>query len=253
MTKVHSGTGISSSLATSPGTGRLIVIEGPDCAGRSTQVRLLQDWLERQGHGVVTTSLCRGALTEESLEKAKHRTMTSRPTLALLYAADMADRLERQILPALEGGFTVLCDRYSYTLLARYAVRGLDPGWLRDVFSFAPTPHLALYLHAKLEDLAARALHAGRMGYWECGLDLSLSNDLYESFLKYQRRMLRQFRDIVSEYGLVRVAGGADMNAVQQRLRRHVAQLFAQVEGGVPATKPLQPPASQGFADRRNV
>jgi dTMP kinase len=249
MSSTSSSKGLPAAAAVMPTPGQLIVIEGPDCAGRSTQVRLLQDWLERQGHGVVATSLCRGALTEETLEKAKHRTMTSRPTLALLYAADLADRLERQIRPALEGGFIVLCDRYIYTLLARYAVRGLDPAWLRDVFSFAPAPHLALFLQTKLDDLTARALHAGRMGYWECGLDLCLSNDLHESFKKYQRRMLRQFRDIVREYGLIRVPGGDGMDAVQQRLRRQVARHLVSTDAHAPGYTSTQPAPSP--VDRR--
>ena len=160
--------------------GRLIVLEGTDCVGRSTQIRLLQDWLEQQGYGVATTSLCRSELVEAGLRKAKQKNLAGRRTLALFYATDLADRLEREILPALENGFIVLSDRYVYTLFARYASRGIDPAWLRSAYGFALTPHLVLYLDVKLEVLARRALGAQKMGYWESGMDLNLSNNLYE-------------------------------------------------------------------------
>lgn len=222
--------------------GRLIVVEGPDCSGRSTQVRLLEEWLARQGMGVLTTTLGQGALTGQALEKAKRRPTMSRRTRTLLYAADMAERVEHEIRPALEAGLMVLCDRYFHTLLARHALRGLDPAWLRDVFSFAPAPDLALYLQTRLDDLSARALNAGRMGYWECGLDLNLAPDRHTSFLKYQRRMLRQFRDIVTEYGLIRVAGSGDVHQVQRRIQGHVANLLP---------RPGKPAMDHGAVNRR--
>jgi len=221
--------------------GRLIVLEGPDCVGRSTQIRLLQDWLESQGYGVVTTSLCRSELAEAGLRKAKRRNLVGRRTLALFYATDMADRLEREILPALESGFIVLSDRYVHTILARYAVRGIDPQWLRKAYGFALEPHLALYLDVKLEVLARRALTAEKMGFWESGMDMNLSNNLYESFWIYQQRMLKEFSAIVKEYGLLRIKANASVNFVQQRLRKRVRRLLDVREtemGDVPAAVP---------------
>ncbi len=207
--------------------GRLIVIEGADCAGRSTQVRLLQDWLENLGYGVVTTALCRSDLTEPGLQKAKRRTAAAPRTLALFYAADLADRLERQIIPALEGGFVVLADRYVYTLLARYAVRGIDRDWLRHVFGFVLRPHLGLYLGVKRDVLVARALRAGRMDYWEAGMDMGIAPDLYTSFRKYQLRMLREFKHLCREFDLEPVPANGGMNAVQERLRTRLQTLLA--------------------------
>lgn len=206
--------------------GRLIVLEGTDCAGRSTQMRLLQDWLENQGYGVVTTTLCRSQLAEDGLRRAKRRNQVGRRTLALFYATDMADRLEREILPALEGGFIVLSDRYVYTIFARYAVRGLCPTWLRKAFGFALTPHLAIYLDVNLDVLVERALKAGKMGFWESGMDLNLSNNLYDSFRLYQRRMLREFSKIVNEYELVTLKANGPINTVHQRLRRLILPLL---------------------------
>lgn len=218
--------------------GRLIVLEGPDCVGRSTQIRLLQGWLESQGHAVLTTSLCRSELAETGLRKAKRRNQVGRRTLALFYATDLADRLEREILPALESGFVVLSDRYIYTILARYAVRGIEPQWLRRAYGFALEPNLVLYLDVKLDVLAARALKAGKMGFWESGMDLNLSNNLYESFLLYQERMLEQFSGIVKEYGLTTTRANARINFVQQRLRKKVQALLDLRDRGAEALFP---------------
>lgn len=206
--------------------GRLIVLEGPDCVGRSTQIRLLQDWLERLGYGVVTTSLCRSELAEDGLTKAKRGNQVGRRTLALFYATDLADRLERQILPALESGFIVLSDRYIYTIFARYACRGVDPGYLRKAYGFALKPHLSLYLDVDLDVLVERALKAGRLGYWECAMDLNLADNLYDSFIAYQKRMLRQFNRMVKEFKMSKVSAHGSAATVQQRLRKKVRALL---------------------------
>ncbi len=206
--------------------GRLIVIEGTDCVGRSTQIRLLQDWLENQGYGVVTTSLARSELAEQGLRKAKRRNQAGRRTLCLFYATDLADRLERSILPALENGFIVLADRYVYTIFARYAVRGIDPAWLRKAYGFALAPHLLLYLDVKLDVLAKRALKAEKMGFWESGMDLDLSNNLYESFMLYQKQMLHQFTTIAKEYDFVKVKANASAKFVHQRLCKKIQALL---------------------------
>ena len=206
--------------------GRLIVLEGPDCVGRSTQMRLLQDWLERVGYGVVTTSLCRSELAAKGLGKAKGRNQVGRRTLALFYATDLADRLERQILPALEGGFIVLADRYVYTIFARNAVRGISPDWLRKAYGFALVPHLTMYLDVDIDTLAHRALEAGKMGFWECGMDMNLADDLYESFITYQKRMLRQFSRMVKEFKLIKVDARAQAITVHRRLQRKVQALL---------------------------
>lgn len=221
--------------------GRLVVLEGTDCVGRSTQIRLLQDWLESLGYGVVTTSLCRSELAEEGLRRAKRRNQAGRRTLALFYATDLADRLERLILPALENGFIVLADRYVYTIFARYAVRGIKPEWLRKAYGFALTPHQVIYLDVKLETLARRALKSDKMGFWESGMDLNLSNNLYESFLLYQKRMLQEFAAIAQEYGFLTVKANASINFVQQRLRRKVQALLDDRSAEVDKLGPVGP------------
>jgi len=206
--------------------GCFIVIEGPDCVGRSTHIRLLHDWLERLGYGVATTSLCRSELAEAGLRKAKMRNQIGRRTLALFYATDLADRMERQILPALEGGFIVLSDRYIYTLFARNAVRGISPAWLRKAFGFALVPHLTLYLDVGIDTLAERALKAEKLGFWESGMDLNLADNLYESFILYQRRMLREFSKMTKEFGLSRINASGTVASVQGRLRKKIRALL---------------------------
>jgi dTMP kinase len=221
--------------------GRLIVLEGPDCVGRTTQINLLQDWLESLGYGVVTTSLCRSELAEEGLSKAKRGNQIDVQTLALFYATDMADRMERLILPALESGFIVLSDRYVYTILARYGLRGVDPEWLAKVFGFALKPDLTLYLNVDIDVLVKRALLAEKLGFWECGMDLNLDESLYESFIVYQKRMIKQFSRMTKEHKLAKVSAHGTIASVQQRLRKKVRALLDVKETELDAVSPLSP------------
>ena len=126
--------------------GVLITVEGTDSVGRTTQVNMLREWLEVQGYGVVDTGWTRSELVGGTITRAKEVRALNRYTYSLLYAADFADRLEKEMLPALRSGFVVLADRYVYTAFARDIVRGADPQWVRNLFGFAPVPHLVLYL-----------------------------------------------------------------------------------------------------------
>ena len=149
--------------------GRLIVVEGTDGVGRSTQVALLREWLENRGFGVAHTALTRSRLAGEGLRRAKEGHTLGRLTMDLFYATDLADRVENQIIPALRAGFVVLADRYIFSVMARSIVRGVDPAWIRDVYRFAPIPHAVFYLKADLAHLSARVQCmmslAGVMGY----------------------------------------------------------------------------------------
>ncbi len=241
------GPGIPSYLDTKL-QGRLIVLEGPDCVGRSTQMRLLQDWLERLGYGVATTSLCRSELAEDGLSRAKRGNRIGRRTLALFYATDLADRLEREILPALESGFIVLADRYVYSIFARYAARGVDPKWLRKAYGFALEPHLSIYLDLGIEKLAQRALNAQMLGFWECGMDLNLTDNLYDSFILYQKQMIKQFSKMAKEFKMARVSANGTAATVQQRLRKKVRALL-DVKETEADTEGLEEPAVGAAAD----
>ena len=181
--------------------GKLIVIEGADGVGRSTQIWLLKEWLETKGHAVLATRMTRSALAGKGLRQAKKGTTLGRVTMALFYATDFADRLQHEVIPALKAGFIVLTDRYVYTLAARALVRGIDPNWIREVYGFALQPDRIFYLRAGVDDLVTRVLQKGGFDYWESGMDLHLGDDMYESFVEYQNRIMGQFDKMVEDYG----------------------------------------------------
>jgi dTMP kinase len=181
--------------------GKLIVIEGADGVGRSTQILLLKRCLEVNGHAVLATSLTRSALAGKGLRRAKKGTTLDRVTMSLFYATDFADRMVHEIIPALKAGFVVLTDRYIYTLIARALVRGIEPDWIRKVYGFALKPENVFYLRASVDDLVTRVLQRGSFDYWESGMDLHLGDDMYESFVEYQKRIMGRFDKMVEDYG----------------------------------------------------
>src|SRR6186713_2682264 len=167
--------------------GKLIAVEGTDGVGRSTQIQLLREWLEVRGYGVVETGWTRSPLMQPTIELAKSSNTLNKLTFVLLYATDFADRLEKEIIPALKAGFVVLADRYIYTAIARAGVRGVDSQWIRRLYGFAIAPHLVFYLKIDADALARRVLQAGGMSYWESGMDMKAGDDIYDSFRTYQR------------------------------------------------------------------
>jgi len=210
-----------------PYAGKLIVIEGADCSGRSTQTGLLKRWLEFNGHAVADTGIKRSDLVSRTINRAKEGNVLGKTTLSLLYATDFADQLENKILPALQAGFIVIADRYIFTLMVRDAVRGADPAWLQELFGFALVPDLMFYLQLDPEDLLHRHFRLrGYLDYWEAGMDLSLSTDVFESFHRYQSECKKQFDRLAAEYGWVTVDGRRSIDAVQTDLRRHVGSLL---------------------------
>src|SRR5438105_3452382 len=158
--------------------GHLIVIEGTDWAGCWTQIELLRPWLEMEGYAVSNTGWTRSPLLSETINEAKAGHELNVMTFSLLYAADFADRLEHQIIPALRAGFIVIADRYMYTAFARNMVMGADPGWTRQLFGFALMPDLVLYLQIDVEHLVPRVLQGKGMDYWESGMHLALGIDI---------------------------------------------------------------------------
>src|ERR1700674_695667 len=145
--------------------GKLIAVEGTDSVGRTTQIQLLREWLEIKGYGVVETGWTRSPLMQPTIELAKSSNTLNKLTFVLLYATDFADRLEKEIIPALKGGFVVLSDRYIFSALARAGVRGVDRPWLRALYGFAITPHLVFYLKVDVETLIGRVLAARGMDF----------------------------------------------------------------------------------------
>jgi len=211
-----------------PYPGKLIVIEGTDGVGRSTHVALLRTWLESIGYAVLDTGMTRSILAGRGIKNARSGHTLGRLTTQLYYATDFADRLENQMLPALRAGFIVLTDRYIYSAIARGVVRGADPEWVRAIYGMALVPDAILYLRIKsAEELAARVLASGRgFDYWESGMDLGLGNDYYDSFIAYQKLLLKEFDRMTGEYGFQIIDASRPVRRVASKLRRWVSKVI---------------------------
>src|ERR1041385_8703318 len=200
-------------------TGKLVVVEGADGSGRSTQIARLVEWLETNGHPTVQVGLKRSTLVSSELEKAQEGNVLSRTTLSLFYATDFADQLENIILPSLKAGFLVLADRYIYTLMARDMVRGMDEAWLKNLYGIALEPDAVFYLNVPPEELVQRNFDKNAaLDYWESGMDLGLSRDMFDSFMKYQTAMQKTFRSLQTTYGFTIVDGMRSSEAVHAEL-----------------------------------
>jgi len=207
--------------------GKIIAIEGTDGVGRSTQIRLLREWLEVQGYGVIETGWTRSELMQPTIELAKASNTLNKLTFVLLYATDFADRLEKEIIPALKAGFIVLSDRYIFTAMARAGVRGVDRAWMRNLYGFAIAPHLVFYLKIDEKALIRRVLQARGMDFWESGMDMKLGDDIYESFRAYQRSLLREYNSMADEFGFRVLDAKRKVEVIQDELRRQIGAFLA--------------------------
>ena len=208
--------------------GKLIVIEGTDGVGRSTHTALLRTWLESRGHAVLDTGMTRSILAARGIKEAKTGTTLSRVTMQLFYATDFIDRLENEMLPALRAGFVVLTDRYIYSAIARAEVRGIDSAWIRKIYGMALVPDAVFYLRIKTaQQLVERLLSSGRgFDYWESGMDLNLGEDLYDSFIEYQSRLLTVFDRLTGEYGFQVLNASRSVRTVSADLRRAITRVL---------------------------
>jgi dTMP kinase len=202
--------------------GRIIAIEGTDGVGRTTQIQLLREWLEVRGYGVVETESTRSALMQPTIDLAKASNTLNKLTFVLLYATDFADRLEKEIIPALKAGFIVLSDRYIFTAMARAAVRGVDRAWLRTLYGFAIAPHLVFYLKVDVDTVTRRVLESGGMDHWESGMDMKPADDIYDSFRAYQNRLLREYNSMAEEFGFRVIDARRSIDVIQDELRRRL-------------------------------
>src|SRR3982751_247714 len=218
--------------------GKLIAIEGTDGVGRSTQIQLLREWLEVKGYGVVETGWTRSELMQPTIELAKSSNTLNKLTFVLLYATDFADRLEKEIIPALKAGFAVLSDRYIYTAMARARIRGVDRTWMRNLYGFAIAPHLVFYLKIDEKTLIRRVLQSRGMDFWESGMDMKLGDDIYESFRAYQRSLLREYTSMADEFGFRVLDARRKVEVIQDELRRQIGAFLAESDT---ASQPANP------------
>jgi len=206
-------------------SGKLIVLEGTDGAGRTTQINLLKTWLEERGHAVLDTGMTRSALAGEGIRRAKEGNNLGRVTQSLFYATDFIDRLENEIVPALRAGFIVLTDRYIYSLMARAVVRGMDAAWIRSIYKVALVPDAVIYLRINIDQLIPRVIFSRGFDYWESGMDVLPGQDMYENFRSYQASLLTEFERLSMEYHFETVDASPDVKTVFADLQRKVLRI----------------------------
>ena len=221
--------------------GRLIVVEGIDGSGKSTQLHLLDQWLRHLGVLVFNTEWNSSEVVKEITSKGKKKALLTPTTFSLLHATDFADRYERNIVPLLRAGYFVLADRYIYTAYARDTVRGCNPRWVRRVYSFAVRPDLAFYYHVPVE-IAVKRILTGRpkLKYYEAGMDLNLSNDEYESYRIFQSRIIEEYKRMATTEAFRVMDGTLDIELQQVLMRRQILELLPQGVAAV-ASKELAP------------
>jgi dTMP kinase len=209
------------------GPGRLIVVEGIDGSGKSTQIALLSQWLRLRGYAVSFSEWNSSPLVKETTRRGKRKEMFTSTTFSLIHATDFADRMERYILPLLKAGAVVCADRYAYTAFARDVVRGVDPAWVRNLYSFAVKPNLVFYFKVPLEVALGRIL-GGRnaLKYYEAGMDLGLSRNIEESFRVFQGRILSEYESMSEEMGFHVIDATKSIEAQQKEMRRLVLREF---------------------------
>jgi dTMP kinase len=212
-------------------SGKLFVVEGIDGSGKSTQLMLLHQWLQAEGYGVVFSEWNSSPLVKETTRRGKKKLMLTPSTFSLIHATDFADRMEHNIIPLLKAGAIVLCDRYIYTAFARDVVRGMDPKWVRSLYSFAVKPTVAFYFRVPLE-VAMRRILDGRsaLKYYEAGLDLQLSEDPEESFGLFQGRILQEYEKMIPEFEITAVDATLPIEVQQAQMRQIVKAKLAQAK-----------------------
>ena len=209
-----------------PYPGKLIVVEGIDGSGKSTQLSLLQKWLESQNFNTFFTEWNSSELVKETTRRGKKTKVLTPLTFSLLHATDFANRLYHQILPPLKAGMIVLADRYMYTAFARDAVRGMSPGWLRNLYSFAVRPDLVFYFRVPIEVSVSRLLSGTRaeLKYYEAGMDTGPSSNLTESFKIFQSHALAEYDKLVDEFGLTVIDATLEIDEQQAQVRDIVSK-----------------------------
>jgi len=208
--------------------GRLLVFEGLDGSGKSTQAALLGKWLRSRGYRVFFTEWNSSELVSSTIRRGKKKGLLTPTTFSLLHAVDFADRFERTILPPLRAGYLVVCDRYAYTAFVRDAARGCDPEWVRTIYSFAPRPDRVFYFRVPVSVTLRRKLASRlKMNYYEAGMDLGLSDDLVESYTRFQGRLKKEYDRLAAVDDFRVVDSTRRVEAIQSELRADLRPMLA--------------------------
>jgi len=217
--------------------GRLLIFEGLDGSGKSTQAALIAKWLAAQGYRVFSTEWNSSELVSGVIKRGKKKGLLTPTTFSLLHATDFADRFERRILPPLRAGYLVVCDRYAHTAFVRDAARGCDPAWVRTIYSFAPKPDLAFYFRVPVATTLKRKLASRqKISYYEAGMDLGLSDDVEESYERFQSRLKREYDRIAEADRFTVIDSSRPVEEIQRALRGHVRPVLENFPTGAALT-----------------
>ena len=221
--------------------GKLIVVEGIDGSGKSTQIDLLYKWLRLEGRSVFFTEWNSSSLVKNTTKVAKKEKMFTSTTFSLLQATDFADRWENFIRPILLAGGIVLADRYAFTAFARDVARGVDPEWVRNLYSFAIQPDLAFYFKVPL-DIAVDRITSARtqLKYYEAGMDLGLSDNKVTSFRLFQKRIVDEYEKMLTEFNICVIDGTLPVEVQQKQTRQHVKKVLNGWKGLPNPTAPIR-------------
>lgn len=206
--------------------GLLIVLEGTDGVGKSTQVNLLKKYIENECYGCMLSEWKTSRLISNVINEAKDRNLLNTTTFSLLYAADYADRLENDIIPALKAGFVVILDRYIYTAFVRDSVRGHDINWVKKLYDFAPEPDLIFYLDVSVDVLLKRIIGSKGLDFYESGRDIGLSTDIYNSFEIYQKRCMTEYKKLQKEYNFININGELPIEEIHHKIVKEVKKVL---------------------------
>jgi dTMP kinase len=228
--------------------GKLIVVEGIDGSGKSTQIDLLMKWLRTQGKLVYFSEWNSSPLVKSTTKLGKQEKMFTPTSFSLLQSTDFVHRWENHILPMLKVGAIVLADRYAFTAYARDVARGVDPEWVRNLYSFALMPDLVMYFRVPLDIAVERILSSrAKIKYYEAGMDLGLSKDKVTSFRMFQKKVIQQYEKMVPEFNFVVVDGASSVEKQQKEVRGAVRKVLAGWNGQPDTVNVKKKPARRLF------
>lgn len=230
--------------------GKLIIVEGIDGSGKSTQIDLVFKWLEAQGKTVYFSEWNSSELVKSTTRLGKQEKMFTPTTFSLIQATDFADRWENRILPMLKAGAIVMADRYAFTAFARDVARGVDPNWVRNLYSFAPLPDLAFYFRVPLDVAVERILSSrAKIKFYEAGMDLGLSDNKVTSFRLFQQRILDEYDKMVGEFGLTVIDGTQPIQKQQKQVRLMVKKILQGFDSIPNPSVPVRHPRKKAKTD----
>jgi dTMP kinase len=217
--------------------GRLIVFEGLDGAGKTTQIELLARNLRKKGLLVVITSWNSSRMISKAIKRAKKAKLLTPYLYSTLHAADFMYRLESIIIPALDDGAIVIADRYAYTALARDLSRNVDRRWVESLYALAPKPDLAFYCSVSVEEALGRIVDPAARdghppGYYESGMDVIRQENPRHSFREFQSLVSAEYDRIHSDFGLIKIDASAPIADVHGYVSSIVEQHLSEWRNG---------------------